>query len=79
MSTIRFTIEVSGKEYNCTREIQGKNVLTQTIHVESIGEGIDPDQNGNDATYQRISLIEPFARAIARIMIGKYIKRSESL
>lgn len=63
----KFTIESEGKIYECEREVTGKGVLKQTIHVAGIG--IKADSNVYGASKHSALTMTAAARRIAHGII----------
>lgn len=64
-----FKIEKNGVTSNCKREVTGKKVLRQRIHV--IGVGSKEDSASYGGHYHPISSMEGIARIIASEIVGK--------
>lgn len=71
MSEVKFTVKVDDVDYQCKRVIEGKQVFTQTIYVDGFGYEDDTEQYSNKNPHQNISLMDHFARQIARSIISK--------
>jgi hypothetical protein len=63
----KFTITKEGKTYECEREVTGKDVLKQTIHVSQIGSKADSNVYG--ASKHSASTMSVAARRIANEII----------
>lgn len=62
-----FSIEESGKTYECTRTVNGSTTLSQTIHVSGLGTKPDPANYGPKG--HPLSSMESVARLIAHEII----------
>ncbi len=65
----KFKIESEGKIYDCEREVTGKGVLKQTIHVAEIG--CKADLNVYGASKHSASTMTTAARRIAHEIIQR--------
>ena len=63
----KFTITKEGKIYECEREVTGKGVLKQTIHVAQIGSKADSNVYG--ASKHSASTMTAAARRIAHEIV----------
>ena len=64
-----FTVLINDKEYKCYREIEGKQVLRQSITVEGFGYKNDENDYGYNSKYVSVSAMEHFAKCIAKEII----------
>jgi hypothetical protein len=62
-----FTIEKSGIQYQCVRDVTGTRVLRQTVHV--IGIGSEPDPASYGINGHPSATMEGIARLIANEIV----------
>jgi hypothetical protein len=60
-----FTVEDNGQTYECEREVTGKQVFTQTIHVRGVGSKSDSASYSDSRGYHPPISMEGIARLIA--------------
>lgn len=62
-----FTIGHDGQPYTCARDVEGKRILRQTIHVVAVGSKTDPADYGPKR--HPASSMESVARVIAHEIV----------